>query len=285
MTRFLLFRMVGTDIILGMKVYCARRERRIHGASNLSFWGALFAFSLIALIACSGERDLLVFAATSLRDPLTEVSRKYEEDSGVNVDLSFGASQSLAQQIATGAPAHIFISAGTAPVEFLEDRNIISNDGALRLLGNELVVVMLEEGREISSLGSLTSDSVDRLALADPSLAPAGAYAREALQSEGIWDGLQSKFLFGKDVRAAMTYVEVGNADAGIVYRTDARSSDSLDVVHTIEPTLHSAIVYPAVAINYSSKREDVADYLDFLASEEVMNVFHKFGFSDPPPR
>ena len=285
MTRFLLFHTVGIDIILGMKVNCVCRESRIPGTLNLSVWGTLVAISLLALIACGGERDLLVFAATSLRDPLTEVSRKYEEDSGVSVDLSFGASQSLAQQIASGAPADVFISAGTAPVEFLEERKISSNDGALRLLGNELVVVMLEEGEEIRSLGSLASDSIDRLALADPSLAPAGAYAREALQSEGVWDGLQSRLIYGKDVRAAMTYVEVGNADAGIVYRTDARSSDSLDVVHTVEPTLHSAIVYPAVAINDSSNREDIADYLDFLSSGETIDVFRRFGFSDPPPK
>ena len=285
MTRFLLFHMGGIAIILDMKVYCVRRESRIPGALNLSVWGTLVAISLLALIACGGERDLLVFAATSLRDPLTEVSRKYEEDSGVSVDLSFGASQSLAQQIASGAPADVFISAGTAPVEFLEERNITSNDGALRLLGNELVVVMLEEGEEIRSLGSLTSNSIGRLALADPSLAPAGAYAREALQSEGVWDGLQSRLIYGKDVRAAMTYVEVGNADAGIVYRTDARSSDSLDVVHTVAPTLHSTIVYPAVAINDSSNREDIADYLDFLSSGETIDVFRRFGFSDPPPK
>ena len=277
--------MAGSDIILGMREYPVRRKAFIRGVLNLGLWTALAAFSLFALIACGGERDLLVFAATSLRDPLTEVSRKYEEDSGVSVDLSFGASQSLAQQIASGAPADVFISAGTAPVEFLEARNLVSNEGVLRLLGNELVVVMLAESEEINSLGSLTPDALKRFALADPSLAPAGAYAREALRSAGVWDDLQSKLLFGKDVRAAMTYVEVGNADAGIVYRTDARSSDSLKVVHAVEPTLHSPIVYPAVAIDDSSNREDVADYLDFLSSDGSLDVFRGFGFAEPPPK
>ena len=243
------------------------------------------AFSLLALIACGGERDLLVFAATSLRDPLTEISERYESESGVNVDISFGASQSLAQQIASGAPADVFISAGAAPVDFLDERGFASNEESRRLLGNELVMVMLTDGAEIDSLGSLTSDTINRLALADPSLAPAGAYAREALRSVGVWDDLQGKLLFGKDVRAAMTYVEVGNADAGIVYRTDARSSDSLNVVHAIAPTLHSPIVYPAVAINDSSNREEVADYLDFLSSDEVTDAFRRFGFSQPPPK
>ena len=244
----------------------------------------LVATVCLALVACGGEEDLLVFAATSLRDPLIQISERHESESGVNIALSFGASQSLAQQIASGAPADIFISAGAAPVDFLEERGLISNDDTRRLLGNELVVVALDESGETDSLHSLNSDLIERLALADPVLAPAGAYAKEALLSEGIWDGLQSKLLIGKDVRAAMTYVEVGNADAGIVYRTDALSSDSLHVVHTVKPTLHSPIVYPAVAVNGSSNQEEVLEYMNFLSSDESVAIFHGFGFSDPPP-
>ena len=246
---------------------------------------ALAAALILALVACGGESDLLVFAATSIRDPLMEVSERYESESGVNVDLSFGASQSLAQQIASGAPADAFISAGAAPVDFLAERGFTSNDDALRLLGNELVVVTPDGGGAIDSLQSLTSDAVERIALADPDLAPAGAYAKEALSSAGIWDGLRNKLLLGKDVRAAMTYVEVGNADAGIVYRTDALSSDSLRIVHAVEPALHSPIVYPAVALSDSSNQEEVSRYLDYLSSEEAISVFRRFGFSDPPPK
>lgn len=245
----------------------------------------LVAAACLALVACGGEEDLLVFAATSLRDPLIQISERYENESGMNISLSFGASQSLAQQIASGAPADMFISAGAAPVDFLDERSFVSNEESRRLLGNELVVVMLDESGEIDSLESLTSGAIKRLALADPALAPAGAYAKEALMSVGIWDSLQSKLLFGKDVRAAMTYVEVGNADAGIVYRTDALSSDSLHVVYTVRPTLHSPIVYPAVAVNGSDNREEASGYLNFLSSDQSIAVFRRFGFSEAPPK
>ena len=268
-------------IILGMK---ARAEFQRRRAASLSLWTALAVAVCLALAACDGEDALLVFAATSLRDPLTQLSERYESESGANVDLSFGASQSLAQQIASGAPADVFISAGTPPVDFLRERELISNTAARRLLGNELVIVAPDEGGGIDSLESLSSDAVERLALADPDLAPAGAYAKEALLSAGIWDGLQSKILLGKDVRAAMTYVEVGNADAGVVYRTDARSSDSLRVVHAVEAALHSPIAYPAVALSDSANREEVSKYLDYLSSEEAMTIFREFGFSEPPP-
>ena len=267
-----------------MKVRAELQRRHALRAATLSLWTALAAAVCLALAACDGEDALLVFAATSLRDPLTEISESYESETGAAVNLSFGASQSLAQQIASGAPADVFISAGAAPVDFLQERDLIPNDAARRLLGNELVIVMLDNNPEIDSLESLTSDTIERLALADPALAPAGAYAKEALMSVGIWDGLQDKLLLGKDVRAAMTYVEVGNADAGIVYRTDALSSDTLRVVHAVEAELHSPIVYPAVALSDSSNREEVTRYLDYLSSQEAASVFRGFGFSEPPP-
>ena len=243
----------------------------------------LVAAVCVALVACDGEEDLLVFAATSLRDPLTEISERYERESGVNVNLSFGGSQSLAQQIASGAPADVFISAGIGPVHFLEQRGLASipDSRSLRLLSNELVVVTRDESGGIDSLKSLTSDAIERIALADPALAPAGAYTEEALRSAGVWDRLRDKILLGKDVRAAMTYVEIGNADAGIVYRTDALSSDSLEVAHSVDPALHSTIIYPAVAVNGSSNTGDASEYIEYLSSEEAISIFRRFGFSE----
>ncbi len=243
----------------------------------------LVTVALLSFVACGADRDLLVFAATSLREPLTEVSERYERESGLTVDLSFGASQSVAQQIASGAPADVFVSAGQAPVLFLEERGLASSADSERLLGNELVVVTLKSGGAIDSLEALTSEEIDRVAMANPAIAPAGAYAEEALRTAGVWDRIQDKLLFGKDVRAAMTYVEVGNADAGIVYGTDARSSDSLKVARAVEANLHSPIVYPAVAVSDSTNQAGASDYLEYLSSEEAMSVFRQFGFSDPP--
>lgn len=165
----------------------------------------------------------------------------------------------------------------------MEERGLTSipDSHSLRLLSNELVVVTRDKIGEIDSLESLSSDAIERIALADPALAPAGAYAEEALRLAGIWDGLQSKLLLGKDVRAAMTYVEVGNADAGIVYRTDALSSDSLEVARLIDPALHSTIIYPAVSVNGSSNTGDASGYLEYISSEESISVFRGFGFSE----
>ena len=271
------------DIILGMNGFLGLPRDLMRRTITIYLWIASLSAVCLALIGCGVEEDLLVFAATSLRDPLTEASEHYESESGVNVDLSFGGSQSLAQQIASGAPADVFISAGIGPVHFLEQRGLTSipDSRSLRLMSNELVVVTRDESGRVDSLKSLTSDAIKRIALADPDLAPAGAYAKEALLSEGIWDGLQNKLLLGKDVRAAMTYVEVGNADAGIVYRTDALSSDSLEVAYSVDSALHSTVIYPAVAVNGSPNKSDASEYIEYLSSEEAISIFRRFGFSE----
>ena len=254
-----------------------------------SRWARLGALAALAAafwtFGCGsgGDGEILALAATSLRDPLIELSEEYEGRTGGRVNLSFGGSQSLARQIESGAPADVFISAGAAPVEFLSDRGLIDSASVRSLLGNELVVVTLEGGPPLDSLELLLSDGVERLALADPELAPAGAYAEEALRSAGAWDGLRGKTLFGKDVRAAMSYVLVGSADAGIVYRTDAMSTDSLKIAYAVPGALHSPISYPGAAASGASNPSGARAFLDFLASDEAAVVFREFGFAGPP--
>ena len=268
----------------------------VKSGMNIGRWGSSPRWARLGLLAAlaaafwafgcgsdGGDGDILALAATSLRDPLIELSEEYEGRTGTRVNLSFGGSQSLARQIESGAPADVFISAGAAPVEFLEDGRLIDGASVRSLLGNELVVVTLEDGQPVDSLESLLSGEVERLALADPELAPAGAYAEEALRSADAWDGLRGKTLFGKDVRAAMSYVLVGSADAGIVYRTDAMSDDSLKIVYTVPGALHSPISYPGMVTSGASNPSGARAFLDFLASDEASVVFRRFGFAGSP--
>ncbi len=265
---------VGKKHILGAASSAAARKLA----------AALAAPLFLSLLACGGERELLVFAAVSLRDPLTEISERYERRAGLTLNLSFGGSHSLARQIAAGAPADVFISAGDPPLKFLVENELVENSGARPLLGNQLVIVVPGDSGQIDSLESLASDAIERVAIADPALAPAGAYAEEALRATDVWNPLRDRLLMGKDVRAAMSYVAIGNADAGIVYRTDALTSDSLKIAHSIEPLLHSPVIYPAALVKGTSNPGDAAAYLDFLTSEEAISVFRRFGFTDPPP-
>lgn len=243
----------------------------------------ILAILILACAGCGGrdEPSLLVFAATSLKNALTEVSEEYERRASVEVDISFGGSQEMAQQIVAGAPADIFISAGAAPLTYLLERKLVEEGDSRPILSNELVVVTTDQRPVVDSLDFLLYQDVERIALADPRLAPAGVYAEESLRQIGLFEPLKHKILYGKDVRAAMSYVSSGNADAAIVYRTDAAAS-SLRVVSPIPPKLHSPIVYPAAVLNGSDDHDGAVEFLDFLSGPEAAAVFRRFGFLEP---
>ena len=241
---------------------------------------AMAAVALLLSLACGvgGRSDvLLVFAATSLTDAMREIEEDFESDGRADVLLSFGGSQSLARQIASGAPADLYISAGTGPVEFLEAEGVPLSY-AVDLLTNRLVVVSRKGATRPQSLADLARSEFGRIALADPDLAPAGMYAREALVDQGLWDAVEPKLIYGSDVRVTLTYVETGNVDAALVYATDARSTD-LAISEVVPTGAYSRIVYPAVIVDRSSNKPLARRFLDFLQSKEAGEVFTKHGF------
>ncbi|MCL0028714.1 molybdate ABC transporter substrate-binding protein [Dehalococcoidia bacterium] len=241
---------------------------------------AMSVTAMMLFLACGvkGNSDvLLVFAATSLTDAMGDINEKFETNGGVDVLFSFGGSQSLAKQIASGAPADLYISAGARPVEFLHDEGIPLAE-SINLLTNRLVVVSRKTVARPESLAALAGNRFNRIAIADPGMAPAGAYAREALVVLGLWDALEAKLTYGSDVRATLTYVETGNADAAVVYATDARSTD-LVISDVVPHEIYLSIVYPAVILDESSNKHLARNFLDFLRSGVANEIFIKHGF------
>ena len=239
----------------------------------------LLAVALV--VGCSGgsggdREELLVFAATSLTDAFDEAVAVYEREHEVDVQTSYAASQALAQQIASGAPASVFVSAGAPPVAFLRERGFVESEA--ELLTNKLVVVTnrtLEEG----SPAALTSSNIERIAIAAPDIAPAGAYGREALRSAGLWESLQEKIVTAPDVRAAMAFVEAGNASVGIVYATDAVIAKGLETVDIFPHDSYGPIVYPVVTVALDERNEAAADFVQFLTGAAAGEIFRAHGF------
>ena len=240
---------------------------------------------VVPLLACdSSEDEILVFAAASLRDALEEVGDDFHQARGVRVRFSYGGSVAMAQQLVCGAPADLFLSAGPGPMDALEREGLLTPGTRVDLLGNALVVVA-EEGdvAALSDPQDLLSPDVRRIAVADPQLAPAGAYAREALQSLGLWASLEPKLVMGANVRTVLEYVDSGNADAAVVYASDASISPDLRVLWTFAPETHSPVVYP-VAVLREAVAPDVARlFREFLLGAEAGEVFDRSGFRRLP--
>ena len=206
--------------------------------------GLVLALALAASACGNGEKEeVLVFVAASLTDAMERLGRDFTEAEGTRVIFNVGGSGSLAQQIIRGAPADVFISAGDQPMDVLQDRDMLAPGTRSVLLSNELILVTREGGTRLGSVDELATADV-RVAVADPELAPAGAYAREALRSMDLWDALGSRLILGQDVRVTLGYLKTGNIDAAIVYRTDVREGQGFDVVTSFPraPTLPSCI-------------------------------------------
>lgn len=249
-------------------------------------WPPLCALAAAAaIVGCSPGSEperLLVFAATSLINAIEEIRPAFQEKEGIELAVSYGGSQMLAQQIVQGAPADLFISAGEGPVGLLAGRDL-TDGGARSLASNDLVVVSRMAGTPLVSIEDLASGLVGRIAIADPDLAPAGAYARESLVNLGLWESLADKLVLSPNVRVALAYVEAGNADAALVYRTDAMASSGLRVLDIVPADTYSTVVYPAVLIRGSGGRERAELFLDHLRTPSVREVFARYGFLPPP--
>ena len=122
--------------------------------------------------------------------------------------------------------------------------------------------------------------AIRRIAIADPEAVPAGVYAKQYLQKVGIWDELAPRIVPAGSVRAALSAVESGAADAAIVYRTDARIATHATVAWVVPASEGPPIRYPAAVIRTSSVPEEAQRFLDYLRSAAGMRVLTRFGFA-----
>jgi molybdate transport system substrate-binding protein len=224
--------------------------------------------------------EINVFAAASLSDALKEIAAAYEKQSGDKILFNFGASSLLARQIEEGVPADIFFSADEAKMDGLEKKGLLLNDTRKARLSNSLVIVVAKEkGAAITTPRDLASDKVTRLALAEPRTVPAGIYAKEYLQKQNLWTAVEAKIVPTENVRAALAAVESGNAEAGIVYKTDAAISKKVRVAYEVPASDTPPISYPMAVIKEGKNPDGAKRFLDCLNSEQAGEVFAKFGF------
>lgn len=238
---------------------------------------------LLVLTGCraGAGRDTAVVAlvAASTKDAVQELADAFTRDTGTAVRISADDTAALAAQITNGAPAHLFISANEKWAEVIRDRGFAHESAPL--LSNTLVVIApADAARPITALADPT---IKRLALAGPTV-PAGIYARQALKALGLWDALEKRVVSGENVRVALAYVERGEADAGIVYATDARVADRVRQVSVIDPAMHDPIRYPLVLLKAGHDHPAARQFFDHLRSPAATAVFERHGFRPGTP-
>lgn len=222
--------------------------------------------------------EILVFAAASLSDSLTEIGRAYEAGGGGKVVFNFAGSNDLARQIDSGAPAAVFLSANRAQVEHLEKSGKVKPGETFPFLGNILVVIAPRESAAPPLTGARGLLGFPRLSLAEPAAVPAGVYAKTWLEKEGIWQQIAPKVVPALDVRAALAAVAAGNLPAGIVYATDATSSDKVRVIYRVPAEATPDLRYYAAPVAPGSPAATA--FLAFLKGPKAREIFVRAGFS-----
>jgi molybdate transport system substrate-binding protein len=225
--------------------------------------------------------DVTVFAAASLSDALKQVGESYRQDTQQTVVFSFAASSALARQIEASPGADIFVSADTDWMDYLDKRGLIDRTSRFDLLGNRLVLIAPTDSKIVFFLKPHAKLAAalggGRLALADSASAPAGKYAKAALVSLGMWDGVADKLVPAENVRMALAYVARGEAPLGIVYATDAKAEPSVRVVDTFPESTHPRIVYPAALTK--DARPTARAFLAYLKGARARAIFERAGF------
>lgn len=255
------------------------------------------AAGMCVTVSAEEEVEIVVFAAASMTETLTEIADMYKEVApNVSITYNFDSSGTLKTQIQEGADCDLFISAAQKQMDQLditadpsvneEELDFVAEDSRINLVENKVVLVV-PEGNDagIESFDDLTSDKLSLLCLGNEDV-PVGAYSDEILENLGI-DKAQleadGKVTYGSNVKEVTSQVSEAAVDAGIIYATDAYSA-GLTVVDEATHEMCRQVIYPAAVLKVSRNPEEAQAFLDYLQTEECAKVFEEVGFTMVQP-
>ena len=246
----------------------------------------IFSMMLMLMSTASNAQDkVTIFAAASLTNAITDIAAQYEKEQAVQVQTSFASSSTLAKQIEKGAPADIFISADTKWMSYLQDKTLLKVDSRVNLLGNQLVLIAPKNKAykvEMDKGFNLAGAFSGKLCTGELESVPVGIYAKQSLKNLNWWDAVKMRIVGTQDVRAALVFVERGECDTGIVYATDAKVSNKVEVLYAFPDASHDLIVYPLALVKSASPAS--TGFYDYLKSEKAKAIFIKYGFTTNLP-
>lgn len=240
--------------------------------------------------------ELVVFAAASMTETLTELSNAYmEENPNVDVVLNFDSSGTLKTQIQEGADCDVFISAGQLQMDQLdanadpsvntEGLDFVLEDSRFDILENKVALAVPDDNpKNINSYDDMKAGFEDGsilLAMGNSDV-PVGQYTQKILTYLGLDETALANagnITYGSNVKEVTTQVSEAAVDCGIIYQTDAYSA-GLTVVDTATPKMCGQVIYPAAVLNVSKNPDVAKDYLDFLTSDNADAVFEEVGFT-----
>jgi molybdate transport system substrate-binding protein len=258
----------------------------------------LISFSVFSTPAPAAEsgKTLIVFAAASMTEAMNQIAELYKQAApDVTVVYNFDSSGTLKTQIQSGADCDIFISAGqrqmdqiditASPAVNTEKLDFVLPRSRFDIVSNQ-VVLIVPKGKNpkgIDRFSDVATDKVSIVALGNSDV-PVGQYSQEIYTHLGLWEKLNamSKITFAGNVKEVLVQVAAAAVDCGVVYGTDAATSQNVEVVASAPEGSHRPIVYPAAILRGVKDKAAATAFVEFLKGDESTNVFKRIGFAIP---
>lgn len=248
----------------------------------------IFAVALLLVLAgCSTEsnqdkakketesKTLTVSAAASLTDVSKALEKEFnKKHPNTHIKFNYGGSGSLRKQVEAGADVDVIMSANTSDVDKLQDNDKVSE--VYDYAKNKLIIIKYKNS-DIKELRDITSPK--KVALGEEKSVPAGHYALEYMKKEDLYEGMTSTFVFAKDVKQVLNYVQKENAEAGFVYETDlykGKDKKADNVVKLSDAPLNEPITYRAGLV---TDNKEAKEWFDFLKSKEAKEILKEYHF------
>ena len=241
----------------------------------------LQGFSLNAMGRQQGTTELIVGAAMSLRDVTEDLAAVYmAANPNVTLTFTYASSGVLQNQIMEGAPIDVFMSAAVMQMRNLEGQGLIYGQGRNLVTNRVALIVPSDSPTTIRGFADAADPSIRLIGVGDPVAMPIGTFAYNIFTALGIADEVYQRAVLASEVRQLLTWVELGEVDAGVVFMTDAITTDRVRVVELADPALHTPSINPVGIVASSPSIAEARRFIDFLFSPEARAIFEQHGFS-----
>nr|WP_315466554.1 molybdate ABC transporter substrate-binding protein [uncultured Undibacterium sp.] len=244
----------------------------------------IFSVTLLAAcFSCAQAGELNVSAASSLTNAFKEIAASYQTQfPDAKVQINFGASGALLQQLAKGAPVDVLATADQETMDAAEQQNLIIPKERKNFVRNSLVLIQaVGDANKIQRIEDLQQVGIKRIAIGNPASVPVGRYAMQAINTAKILPAIKDKLINTQNVRQSLDYVARAEVDAGFVYATDAAiMSDKVKI--SIHLALEQTISYPVAVSKDSNNAQEAKRFVQFLLSPPAQTILAKYGFQKP---
>lgn len=244
----------------------------------------IVACMIYSTVTVSEAGTVRIYAAASLTHAINDISKLYQlQNPNTRLINVFGGSSTLAKQIGSGAPADIYLSADQAWMDDLITKNKISKKHSKPFLFNEIVLigsVKKNYAFQATTKFNFPQSFKGYLCTGEMESVPIGKYAKQSLTYFNWLKPLQGRIVATDDVRSALAFVERGECELGIVYKTDALSSKKVKIIATLPHQSHQAVIYPIGLTVKGEKSPEALKFYRFIGSSiKAKQIFKKYGF------